>query len=158
RAPLGPGAADRNMLRRRKGPHLAALSTDLSQMDRSWGLDFNSRGEFTQPKEQLQRFSRQRRRQYPLRRGLIPAHKTLLLRSSPEIRPPGAPRTPGDSFRARLSGRPTSTRGTGRAQPGDPLQNPGEQLPRDGDFRQLEGEVLGVGYHLGPDLDQFLPQ
>jgi hypothetical protein len=43
------------------------ISADLSQMDRSWGLGFNSRGEFTQPKEQLQRFSRHRRRQYPLR-------------------------------------------------------------------------------------------
>ena len=106
----------------------------------------------------MQRYSLKKRRQYPLRRGLSPAHQTLLLRSPSEIRPPGAPRTPGDGLRTRWSGRPTSARGTGQAQPGDPLQNPGEQLPRDGDFRQLEGEVPGVGYHLGPDLDQFLPQ
>jgi hypothetical protein len=112
--------------------------------------------ELTPPKERLQRFSFQKRRRELPHRGLSPAHKTLLLRSASEIRPPGAPRTPGDGFRTRLSGRPTSPRGTGRAQAGDPLQDPGEQLSRDGDFRQLEGEVLGVGYHLGPDLDQLL--
>jgi hypothetical protein len=41
---------------------------------------------------------------------------------------------------------------------GDPLQDLGEQLPRDRDFCQLEGDVLGVGHDLGPDLDQLLPQ
>ena len=36
---------------------------------------------------------------------------------------------------------------------GDPLQNSGEQLPRDGDFRQLEHDVLRVRHNLGPDLE-----
>src|SRR6516162_5760804 len=107
--------------------------------------------ERTHPKERLQRFSPEKRRREPPHRGLSPAQERLLLRSAPEIRPPGAPRTPGHGFRTLLSGRPTSPRGTGRAQAGDPLQDSGEQLPRDGDFRQLEGEVPGVGYHLGPD-------
>src|SRR5262249_44614014 len=39
---------------------------------------------------------------------------------------------------------PTSTRGTGRAQLGDPRQDSGEKLSRDGDFRQLEEDILGV--------------
>src|SRR5262249_13464182 len=75
-----------------------------------------------------------------------------------EIAPPGAPRTPGDGFRTRFAVRPTSTRGAGRAQAGDPLEDPGEPLPRDGDFRQLEDDVLRVRHHLGADLDQLLPQ
>ena len=51
-----------------------------------------------------------------------------------------------------------TARGTGGAQAGDPPENPGEQLPRHGDFRQLEEDKLGVPHHLGPDLDQLLPQ
>jgi hypothetical protein len=40
---------------------------------------------------------------------------------SPEIRPPGAARPPGDGFRTRLVGADDLTRGTGRARVGDLL-------------------------------------
>lgn len=110
----------------------------------------------THPNERLQRFSPKKRRQYPLRRGLSPAHQMLLLGSAREIGLHGAPRTPGDGLRTRLSGRPTSTRGTGQPQPFNAVQDRGEQLARHRHLRQLEDDVLGVGYHLGPDLDQLL--
>ena len=98
----------------------------------------------------MQRFSSQERRRATRHRGPSPPYKTLLIRTDPEIRPPGTPRTPGDVVRNRLLGQTTSPRGTGRAQAGDPLQDPGEQLPRDRHFCQLEADVPGVGDHLGP--------
>src|SRR5262245_35033383 len=42
---------------------------------------------------------------YPPCRGLSPPHHTLLPCSSAEIRPSGAPQTPGDDVRPRLVGR-----------------------------------------------------
>src|SRR5262249_57072420 len=48
--------------------------------------------------------------------------------------------------------------GTRQPQPTDLLQNRREQLAGHRYLRQLEGDVLGVGYYLGPDLDQFLPE
>src|SRR6516162_9559190 len=62
------------------------------------------------------------------------------------------------TFRLFCPSPPASPRGTRQPQQTDPLHKGREQLLRDGDFRQLEGEVLGVGDHLGPDLDQLLPQ
>jgi predicted metalloprotease len=55
-----------------------------------------------------------------------------------------------------LLGRPTLPRGTGRAQAGDPPQDAGEQLSRDGNFRQLEGGGLdgpqiNAAYQIGDD-------
>jgi hypothetical protein len=74
-----------------------------------------SGGELTHPQERLQRFPPQKRRRKPRHRGLSRPHKTLLLRSAPEIRPPSTHRTAGDGFRTRLVGRTTSPRGTRRA-------------------------------------------
>src|SRR5262249_11648177 len=51
---------------------------------------------------------------------------------------------PATAFGPDWWGRTTSTRGTGWAQAGDPLQDLGEQLPRHRDFCQLEGDVLGA--------------
>jgi hypothetical protein len=56
-------------------------------------------GERTHPKERWQRFSPNKSRRYPPHRSLSPAHQTLPLRSAPEIRPSGAPRTQGDDVR-----------------------------------------------------------
>src|SRR5262249_25671151 len=52
-------------------------------------------GQLAHPKERLQRFFPEKCSQHPSRRGLSPAHKTLLLRSSPEIGRSGAPRMHG---------------------------------------------------------------
>jgi hypothetical protein len=43
-----------------------------------------------------------------------------------------------------------SPRGTSEARLADPLQHGGERLPRHGGFRQLEGNVPGVGDHFAP--------
>ena len=87
--------------------------------------------EFIHPKERLQRFSPQKSSPVAAHRGLSPACQTLLLCSAPEIRPPGAPRTPGDGFRTRLSGRPTSPRGKGQRSRPIRFRIGREQLPRD---------------------------
>ena len=60
-------------------------------------------GEVTHPKVRLQRLSPKKRRRYPPHRRPSPADQTLLLRSSPNIRPTGVPRTHGDDVRTVLS-------------------------------------------------------
>ena len=44
------------------------------------------------------------------------------------------------------------------AEPLDAIQDRCEQLMRHRDFGHLKGHVLGVPHHVGPDLDQLLPQ
>src|SRR5262249_55588524 len=53
--------------------------------------------------ERLQRFSPNKRRRNPSRRGLNPPHKTVLPCSSAEIGPDSAPRTHGDDVRTTLA-------------------------------------------------------
>ena len=65
-------------------------------------------------------------------------------------------RGPSDGYWNGSLGRPASTQGW--AQVGDPLQDAGEQLSCDGDFRQLEHDVLRVRHNIRPDLDQLLTQ
>ena len=43
-----------------------------------------------------------------------------------------------------------------RSKFGNQPQNVAEQIPRDGDFGHLEGDIATVGRHLGADLDQLL--
>ena len=106
--------------------------------------------ELTHWKELLQGCLMQKHRRKSRPCGLSRLHKTRLLRSAPEIRPPSTLPTASDGFRTRLWGRTTSPRGTGRAQVGDPIQDAGEPLPRDGDFRQLlEHDVLCVRHDTG---------
>jgi hypothetical protein len=38
----------------------------------------------------------------------------------------------------------------------DPIQSPGDQLPRRGDFRELEDDVLGVGPGAAPPREDQL--
>src|SRR5262249_24613264 len=54
-------------------------------------------------KERLQRVSPNNGRRSPTHLSLRPADSTPLLRSAPEIRPRGAPRTHGDDVRTALS-------------------------------------------------------
>ena len=45
-----------------------------------------------------------------------------------------------------------------QTKPPDALKGGGKQPPRNGRLRHLEGQVPGMLDHLGPDLDQLLPQ
>ena len=43
-------------------------------------------------------------------------------------------------------------------QPRDAVENRREQVPRHGHLGQLEGYILRVTRHFGPNLDQLFPQ
>ena len=117
-----------------------------------------SSAEVTPAQDRLQRFSPNKRRRHPPRRGLRLPHQTLLLCSPPNSARQAHLGRTATTFGPVCRARPTSPRGTRQSQPADPVQDPGEQLPRHGDFRQLKQHVLRMTDHLGPDLDQFLPQ
>ncbi len=71
-------------------------------MDATWGIGCDSSGHFTPRRNGSNGFPKKRRR-HPPRRGPSPAHKTLLLRSFPEIGPSGAPWTHRDACQTALS-------------------------------------------------------
>src|SRR5260370_40371065 len=65
--------------------------------------DTTPKAEVSPRKVRLQGFSTKKRGRDSLRCGPTPPRKTLLLGSSAEIGPRGAPRTPGDDVRVALS-------------------------------------------------------
>jgi hypothetical protein len=116
------------------------------------------RPESTPSDERLQRFpppvrpgTAFRQPQDPLIHALLPLPSFVIpTQSAPALgRRPSRP-----LFRQQLS----STRGISLPQPADPAQDLREQLPRHGHFGQLEDHVLRMMDHLGPDLDELLPQ
>ena len=115
--------------------------------------------EFTPPKVRLQRFSPRERCWDSLCRGLSPAHTTLLpwliRRNRPARRTADARRRLSDPFVGAAEPHPEAHASRSR-----PIRSTIAANSRTGHryLRQLEHDVLGVRHHLGPDLDQLLPQ
>src|SRR6476660_2049572 len=62
------------------------------------------------------------------------------------------------TFRPLCQSPRTSPRGARQPQPADPFQDRGEELAWHRHLGQLEEDILGVGHHLGPDLDELLAE
>jgi hypothetical protein len=134
------------------------LPSGLSQTDATWGIGCDSSGHVTPRRNGCNGFPpksaadtrpvaarAQRTRPFSFAHSPKWVRQAHLGRTGTASKPLGPPRR-------------TSPRGTCQPQPSDPVQNRRELLAGHRHFGQLKGDVLGVGYHLGPDLDELLPQ